>query len=112
MQGPERGQVKADLIAMGADPEAVAARFATPESTAPVAFAIWPGNVTAVNVFLACGSQWRHAGMAGLPTGLDYDGVESAMRLMGEDSNPGLFADIQAMEQAALAVFAERFKSK
>jgi len=43
-------------------------------------------------------SQWR-MGMAG-PTGLDYGGVESALRMAGTPRRewPQLFGDLQVME--------------
>lgn len=33
---------------------------------------VWPENWDALRLFLAMGTQWRRAGMAGLPLGLDY----------------------------------------
>lgn len=33
---------------------------------------VWSENWDALRLFLAMGTQWRRAGMAGLPLGLDY----------------------------------------
>ena len=53
-------------------------------------------------LFLASSTQWKYAGMAGTPTGLDYPGVEAAARLLGREMTPELFRDIRVMEAAAL----------
>lgn len=70
-------------------------------------FAIWQDNVAALEVFLACRSQWRI--LAGFDRavylGLDYAALEVVMRLLKVPDPAAMFNDIQAMEQAALAVF-------
>jgi hypothetical protein len=71
-------------------------------------FWLWPENVLAWNVFLACGTQWRH-GFGG-PTGLDYSGVEHVMRQ--QRCTPvrrrKLWPFIRAAEQGYLTGVAER----
>lgn len=66
-----------------------------------------PANWPAFTAFLACSTQWRVAGtMAGLAwVGLDY----AACRLVLDDmqSPPGVFADLQVMERAALPILNE-----
>jgi len=71
---------------------------------------LWPENVTAVLLYLACDTQWRYAGMSGLPTGLDYAGVRAVMDLQAipSDAHPALFQDLQTLEREHLAVSAER----
>ncbi|HSH98881.1 MAG: DUF1799 domain-containing protein [Methylophilaceae bacterium] len=61
---------------------------------------VWPENLEVINMFLSLQTQWR-SDMNGL-TGLDYAGVECALR-MHEVSNPKqMFIEIQSMEGAAL----------
>ena len=71
---------------------------------------LWPENVPAVLLYLACDTQWRYAGMSGVPTGLDYAGVRAVMDLQAvpSDAHPALFQDLQALEREHLAVSAER----
>jgi hypothetical protein len=73
---------------------------------------LWPENVPSALLFLACDTQWRYAGMNGVPTGLDYDGVRAVMELQAIPPNdrPGLFADIQTLEQAQLKIVHDRIK--
>lgn len=66
----------------------------------------WP----AVRLFAACGTQWRLAGMSGLPTGLDYAGVEAAARMAGIEMSEDLFGRLRVMERAALAEMTSRHK--
>lgn len=63
---------------------------------------LWPENLPSASLYIACETQWQRAGMEGLPTGLDYAGVEAAMRLRGDP--PRLFDDLQALEREYLAI--------
>ncbi len=67
---------------------------------------LWPENTAAADLFLAVETQWHRAGMEGLPVGLNYAGVEAAMRLRGDP--PHLFDDIQALEREYLAISHEQ----
>lgn len=59
--------------------------------------------------FLACATQWNHAGMTGLRTGLHYPGVEAVLRLtVPTDRQKEVFQGIQIMERAALTVFSKQ----
>ncbi|WP_349295234.1 DUF1799 domain-containing protein (plasmid) [Thioclava sp. 'Guangxiensis'] len=72
------------------------------------AFQIWPENWSALNAWLSCETQWRLSSSSGGISylGLDYIAVDVVMRrLKFEDE---VFADLQEMERAALATFAER----
>lgn len=64
----------------------------------------WPDTEQSILVFDAFGSQWNYAGMAGLPTGLDYGKYESILRGMGikRAAWVTIFPDIRVMEAAAL----------
>lgn len=75
-------------------------------------FAVWDINADALKLFLAVESQWRviAAGMSGVLIwlGLDYQGVDVYMRRARiEDETGELFADLVAMESAAMSAFAE-----
>lgn len=78
------------------------------EPPEPEAFEVWPENGPALELFLAAGTQWRHDRNG--PTGLDYAAVEALMRLRRtrKRDRADLLADVQIMELAALAVWAER----
>jgi hypothetical protein len=69
-------------------------------------FEVMPANWAAVIAFLACETQWRVAVGFGGPywLGLDYAGVDVVLRRTGSKAD---FADLQAMEAAALDVFSE-----
>lgn len=71
---------------------------------------IWPDNMMAVGVFVAVSTQWR-MGFNG-PTGLDYSGVESAMRMAGVPRREwaDTFESIRIMEDAALRKMREKGK--
>lgn len=59
-----------------------------------------PENWDVVMLFLRVQTQWRYS--FGGPTGLDYTGVEAAMRLAGIQQSADLFDGLQVMEVAAL----------
>lgn len=69
---------------------------------------LWPDLSAALDLFLACQTQWR-TGFNG-PTGLDYAGVSvvARVRQIGGQRLRELWADFVAMERAALELFAER----
>lgn len=69
---------------------------------------IWPENLSAWGFWLRVQTQWR-VGFSGR-SGLDYGGVRVAMDLLGVDRRDRgeLFRMVQAMECAALGVWAER----
>lgn len=58
-------------------------------------------------LFLACGTQWRRAGMTGIPAGLDYAGVEAAARARGVAWTDDLLSRLRIMEGAALEAMAD-----
>lgn len=69
-------------------------------------FAIWKDNVAALELFLSCRSQWRI--LSGFDRvvylGLDYPAVDVVMKNRRVKDKVAMFADIQAMEWAALEV--------
>ena len=42
-----------------------------------------PANWDAVRLFVAVQTQWRYAGMSGVPTGLDYAGCRAVAAGLG-----------------------------
>lgn len=71
-------------------------------------FYLWPDNLSTFRIWLSVQTQWRKDG--GRPTGLDYSGVETCLRLRGvKKSQWGpVFDVIQDMEIASLNVWAEQ----
>jgi len=63
---------------------------------------VMPANWGAVRVFLAMGTQWRRAGMTGLPCGLDYAALPAVCAAEDEVLDGVLLARLRAMEGAAL----------
>lgn len=72
-------------------------------------FELLPENEAVADLFLACSSQWRIAGM-GTPIGLDYAGLRAALSMMRVRPTPELFEQIQDMETGALKAFADMRK--
>lgn len=64
-------------------------------------FEVWPENWDAVQVFMACSTQWRSAPMGGV-TGLDYTAVMSVMSLY-TDAQRETLQRIQIMEAEILS---------
>ena len=67
---------------------------------------LWPENLPSASLYIACETQWQRAGMAGVPTGLNYAGVEAVMRPRGDP--PALFDDIQVLERVFLKILDDR----
>lgn len=66
---------------------------------------MWGENAVAWEVFVACASQWRLAGMAAV--GLDYAAVAAVMGLLGlpDADRRACFHRVRVMEAAALEVW-------
>jgi hypothetical protein len=64
----------------------------------------WP----ALELFRAALTQWRYAGISGVPTGLDYQGVEAAARLAAIETTPDMFRRLRVLERAAIDAIAEQ----
>lgn len=68
---------------------------------------IWPENLPAFEAFAALLTQWR-VGMSGA-TGLDYAAIPATLDMLGVSADRrALFADLRAMEAAALDAMRER----
>lgn len=63
-------------------------------------FYLWTEHRPALELWLRVQTQWRvgHAGA----TGLDYTGVEAALRVLAPRKRRQLFRDLQVMERATL----------
>lgn len=75
-------------------------------------YEIWPCNWPAVQVFVACATQWRWllAATQALRVGLEYTAVEAVMRMQRVPARerPAVLARVQVMERAALQVWERR----
>lgn len=80
------------------------------ESADETVFEIWPENIRALRLFLASMTQWRRDTTSGLPTGLDYIGVEAGFRMAGWRIKRRHFDDLQVMEMAYVAESARLFR--
>lgn len=58
-------------------------------------------NLPALDLFLACQTQWRVAGMAGMPMGLDYVAVDIVRRELGLKASDVMWR-VRAIEAGAL----------
>lgn len=65
-----------------------------------------------MNLFISVVTNWIYAGMSGARVGLNYQSVESALRMTNVPRSkwPEVFADIRVMEDAALAQMRENQK--
>ncbi|MCK5296137.1 MAG: DUF1799 domain-containing protein [Alphaproteobacteria bacterium] len=86
-----------DFKRFGADEEFLEKQ----KSKQPETFIICPENWEALQLFLSCSTQWR-IGFDGSVQGLDYQGVYSALLLMGKQPNQDLFEKIRIMETEAI----------
>lgn len=73
-------------------------------------FPIWHDNLAALEVFLACHTQWRILTGGDKPyyQGLRYLEVEAVMRIKRVKDKAAVFVDVQMMEEAAREVLNER----
>lgn len=67
-----------------------------------------PENWPAVRTFLAADTQWRTAGLSGVPIGLDYVALHLAARALGYRWSARLLARLRVLEAEALAALAQR----
>ncbi|WP_449222139.1 DUF1799 domain-containing protein [Tistrella mobilis] len=74
----------------------------------PDGIEIWPQNLKPWSLFRRVATQWRTAGPAGQPIGLDYTALAFVARVERCRVTPDLLDDIQAMEAAALDVWRAR----
>lgn len=102
----------ADLAAFGADAETIERWTQGLQGRRARPLELLPECVPAVELFLACETQWQRAGMSGIPTGLDYAGVAAVAAMLGRRVGRGLFADLRTMENAALAAFLEQARKR
>lgn len=93
---------------LGLPPEMAAALVNTAPPEPDPVFGVWPENWDVLRVFLAMATQWRFAGMAGVPSGLDYAALPSVLRFLRLRPDEALFERLRVMEAEALEVFADR----
>lgn len=73
---------------------------------APTDLEVFPENWEAVNVFLACGTQWRYRERT--ITGLEYASVEAVLRLRAIKAASETFERVRIMELAVLNALSEK----
>jgi hypothetical protein len=96
---------EADLKALGASPEQIAAlKLEAVEQH----FEVWEENWDVVLMFVRMSTQW-HTSMAGL-TGLNYPSLEWLCKLYSVKDPVAIFEGVQVMEMAALAVLNAKSK--
>lgn len=78
-----------------------------PVETEP--FGIWPGNETALDLFLALNGSWRCRGMSGLPMGLDESAIFARMQVMQMPHDLDLFDDVVAMGREAASALVDKY---
>lgn len=84
------------------DPGA-AARFSPGKKDDDPRFNVLPENHDAVQVFLACATQWRWiSGLKAIRQGLRYDAVESVMRMMAIADPADTFQRLRVLEDQVL----------
>lgn len=66
---------------------------------------VLPENWDAVRLFLAADTQWNHAGMAGIRTGLRYEAVDIVARRLGYVGQE-VWQRVLVMERVALEYWA------
>lgn len=84
--------------------------FGLASDAIPKVVEIWQECRPAIEVFVACATQWRRAGMDGVMVGIDYGAVEIAARWMEIAITPQIFWDLRVLEDETMAVIAERQK--
>lgn len=64
---------------------------------------IWPDNLEILHLFLGFITQFRRNATSGLPTGLDYNGVQAGLKMMRRRISADEFQDLQVLESAYIA---------
>lgn len=90
-----KADLEQDYDLLGTPPPEVVAAITTADT-----FEIWLENLESLSVFMGLLTQWTY-GPRGV-VGLNYAGVQASLTMSGVECTPRLFADIQAMETAAL----------
>lgn len=88
-----------DLRALGASDETLAEWEGAKEP-----FSLWPDAGPAFDLFTACATQWRVAGLGGV-LGLDYKAVQVVAEWIGVVVNRAIFDDLRVMEAEAVRLF-------
>ncbi len=97
----------ADLKAWNADPDVV--RRFEEEQAAPEVFDVLPRNGETVALFLAVCTQFRTGAMGGV-TGLDYSGVDIAIRRLDIDVSREHWQGLQIMERTVMETVNKKLK--
>lgn len=98
--------------ALGLPPEIAGAMSARVERQAEAECEVMPVNWGAVRVFFAMGTQWRRAGMVGVPVGLDYAALPVACGALSIVLDEPLLARLRVLESAAAEAMIERMPKR
>lgn len=71
-------------------------------------FELFAENEQAFEVFTACATQWRYAGMSGQALGLDYPALQSVMQMLEVDNQSAVFQQVRLIESGALSVMNQK----
>lgn len=107
--GAPRDETDAALAALGIEGAAAQALWGDEEPNSPApTVEVWPEHEPALRLFIGMRTQWR-MGFGG-PVGLDYAVLPLVARAVGLRRGMAhkAFADVQAMEAAALEWMAEK----
>lgn len=61
-----------------------------------------------MTLFQTCRTQWHRVGLEGIAVGLDYTALDFVMKQRGLEKEPGLFDQLQVLEQATLDYWSEQ----
>ena len=96
--------IAAQAKALGLPPGAAVALHGQAIAAAPAEIEVHPENWPAVRLFIGLGTQWRRAGMAGVPTGLDYAAIPAVAGMLGLTADEDLLRRLRVLETEALDV--------
>ncbi len=71
--------------------------------TKPRRVRVFAENWPTLMLFVAMATQWRRAGMAGMPAGLDYAALPVVAAALGMTLDAELLARLRAMEDAYIS---------
>lgn len=74
----------------------------------PPDFEVWPQNWDAFRLFVAAGTQWERAGMAGARVGLKYQVLDFIAAKIGVEISAEIFERLRIAEGGALEYWSEK----
>jgi hypothetical protein len=99
-QQTDEAGVIAEAEALGLDPESIASLRKELDEAEDDAFAVLEENMDVVLLFIRCLTQLRRSGFSGIPTGLDYAGVQVVANVWHGGLTREMLEGINTMEVA------------